>query len=204
MGAVELMTDLDDYTLTDAVEMDVEADLASRFDMPAETEKPINNEKQDAPWGLKADGTPRAKPGRKSSPGSGTTARRSTGSSRSRKNQKDYRPAVTGLIQMVAFPLTMAGTAKPEFALDGAALIVHSPAVADALHEIAINNPEVARVLESLMAVGPYGALIGAVIPLAIQICANHKILPSEVTTNLGALPPEDLMGRMMEMAMAR
>ncbi len=193
------MTDLDDYTLTDAVEMDVESDLAARFSEPMETDKPIRNERQDAPWGVKADGTPRAKPGRKSS---GNTTR-STGTRRTttRKGQKDYRPAVAGLIQMAAFPLTMAGTAKPEFALDGAALIIHAPAVADAIHEIAVNNPEVARVLESLMAVGPYGALIGAVIPLAIQICANHKVLPPAVTENLGAMPPEVLMGRMMDMA---
>ena len=191
------MTALDDYVLTEAVEMDL--DLAQRFDEEPPTSAPIHNERQDAPWGLKADGTPRAKPGRKSS---GSTARRTTATnSRSRKGQKDYRPAVAGMIQMVAFPLTMAGAAKPELALDGAALIVHSPAIADALHEIAVTNPEVARVLESLMAVGPYGALIGALIPLAIQIASHHKLLPDPVTANLGALPPDVLMGRMAEMA---
>ncbi len=195
------VTALEDYVLTDAVEMDVDRDLAARFDEPADTEKPIGNESQDAPWGLKADGKPRAKPGRKPS-GSSTTARRTGGTrSRTRKNEVNYRPAVAGLLQMVAFPLTMAGTAKPEFALDGAAIVIHSPAIADALHEIAVNNPEVARVLEQLMAVGPYCALIGAVIPLVVQIFSNHQILPPKVAENFGALPPEKLMQTMMAMA---
>jgi hypothetical protein len=193
------VSELDDYVLTDAVEMDITA----RFEEPSESARPINNESQEAPWGVKADGTPRAKPGRKSSgstTGTRTTTRASTSRSR-RKNEPDYRPAISGLLQMVAFPLTMAGTAKPEFALDGAAIIIHTPAISEALHEVAINNPQVAAVLEQLMAVGPYGALIGALIPLAIQISANHKILPPSVTDNLGALPPDALIHRMSQMA---
>lgn len=193
------MTALDDYVLTDAVEMDAENDLASRFDMPTESSAPINNEKQEAPWGYKADGTPKAKPGRRST---GTTSRVGrTSSPRTRRNQKDYRPAVMGMVQMIAFPLTMAGAQKPELALDGAALVIHSPAIADALHEIAINNPQVAAVLEQLMQIGPYGALIGAMVPLAIQIAANHKVLPDGAAEQMGALKPDKLMGVMAQMA---
>lgn len=195
------MTALDDYVLTDAVEMSADAsELAARFNMPTESSAPIADEKQEAPWGYKADGTPKAKPGRRSTGTTNRVGRTSSPRTRNR-NQKDYRPAVMGLVQMVAFPLTMAGAQKPELALDGAALVIHSPAIADALHEIAVNNPQVAAVLEQLMQIGPYGALIGAMVPLGIQIAANHKMLPTGAAEQMGALSPDKLMGVMAQMA---
>lgn len=152
----------------------------------------------DAPYGRKADGTPRGKPGPKKATGPAAAAppRRpggGAGPGRQKKPATDYRPGINGLLQIAAFPLALAGKARPVFALDAAALTIHGPNVAEALNAIAQERPEVAAVLDRILSVGPYGLLIGAVIPLIAQIGHNHGKLPEPVAVGMGAIPRKDL-----------
>lgn len=158
----------------------------------------------EAPYGRKADGTPRAKPGRKpGANGQGTRAprapgpKRASGSSRSQYSTVDYRPAIEGILQMVSFPLAIVGRSDKSFALDAAAVTLHTPNIADALNQIAQETPAVAVVLDKLMSVGPYGLLIAAVVPLIAQIAANHKAVPVDALAPLGVMDEETLLAAM-------
>lgn len=163
----------------------------------------------EAPYGRKPDGTPytmspeqRAEMGRRLTEGrrkaalsGGSSGRRKTGSSAtgsSARTGTDYREGVKGILQIPAFGLGMAGRFRPEFALDSAALTLHAPNIAEALDQAARDNPTVAAVLDRVLAVGPYGALLGAVLPLALQLAANHGKVPTN--PDMGILPPDQLV----------
>lgn len=104
----------------------------------------------------------------------------------------DYRPGVKGLLQVPAFALGVLGRRDPVYALDSAAVTLHADAIADAVHETAVADERVAAILDRVLAVGPYGALLGALLPLALQIAANHgAVRPSP---DLGVLGPDELV----------
>ncbi|MER6059482.1 hypothetical protein [Streptomyces albidoflavus] len=170
-----------------------------------------------APYGRKADGTPKAKPGRPA----GTPNREPRAAARPRmapapgptpaptakKAGKkaaagpDYRSGVLGLFQVITMPLVVAGAKNDALLADAAAVSMHGPVIADALAGLAAERPEVAAVLDRVMSAGPYGALIAAVVPLAVQIAANHKAVPGAVGSALGAQDPADLVGMMRAQA---
>jgi hypothetical protein len=150
----------------------------------------------DAPYGRRPDGTPRGKPGPKKSTGPTPTRPAAAAPPKrpaAKKGTTDYRPGINGLLQIAAFPLALAGKARPVFALDAAAIAIHGPNVAEALNAIAQERPEVAAALDRILSVGPYGLLIGAVIPLVAQLGHNHGKLPEPVAVGMGAIPRKDL-----------
>jgi hypothetical protein len=57
---------------------------------------------------------------------------------------------------------------------------------------VAEQDPKVARVLDRICAVGPYGALVTAVVGLGAQLAANHGRI-AEGT--MGTRPKADLLG---------
>lgn len=162
----------------------------------------------DAPWGRKADGTPRKRPGARPGQFVGANAgrtprapgpRKTAASSRARQTTgTDYRPGIIGLIQIPAAILGGLGMKDETFALDGAALVMHSPGIAEALNDIAQDNLAVAAALDKILAVGPYGAIIGALLPLVAQIAANHKALPDQVLAGMGAQSRDDFKARLI------
>ena len=135
----------------------------------------------EAPYGRKADGTPRSKPGRRpgQKSGTGTTTRKSA-STRATSSPAftDYKTPILGLMQIPAGALAIAGMQKPVFLADSAAITIHGENIATALDQLAQERPEVAAVLDRVLQVGPYGVLIAAVAPLVLQILANHNVLP--------------------------
>lgn len=148
---------------------------------------PLTGEDTEAPYGRKADGTPRQAPGRKPGQrtGTGTTRRRR------QPDRVDYKTPILGLFQLPAGVLAIAGMQRPVFAADAAAITVHAPNIAQALDDLAHERPEVAAVLDRVLQVGPYGVLIAAVVPLALQVLANHEALPAGA---LGTIPREQLI----------
>lgn len=129
-------------------------------------------------------------------------SRKRAGSSRGRQAaprpqkaaEPDYRPAVAGLLGLVAFPLQVGARFSPTLGLDGIALHLHTPYIAEAVHQVALEETRVAAVLDRLMQVGPYGALFTAVTPLIMQILCNHGILrPSEA---IGTYDAEQLLAQ--------
>lgn len=127
---------------------------------------------------------------RKSTPGA---PRRISGRSKS-KGGTDYRPGILGLLQLPAGVLAVAGLNKPELAADAATLTVYAPGVAEAVNDLANERPEIAAVLDRVLAVGPYGALLAAVTPMVLQILCNHEVIPSGI---LGTVPKEALLAHM-------
>jgi hypothetical protein len=84
---------------------------------------------------------------------------------------------------------------KPVLAADAAAISVHAPPIASALNDLAHERPEVAAVLDRILQVGPYGIVIAAVAPLALQILCNHGGIPPGA---LGTTPPDKLLAQFM------
>lgn len=113
----------------------------------------------------------------------------------------DYRPGIMGMLQLPAGVLAFAGMNKPELAADAATVTIYGPNIAEALNELAKERPEVAAVLDRVLSVGPYGMVIAAVMPMVLQILANHGILPSGL---MGTVPKEALLQHMADQAKAQ
>ena len=137
---------------------------------------------QPAPYGRFKSGKP------KKTPPKGAPKVKSTTAKKSRSNQPDYEEGISGLLQMASFGLAMAGSNNPILLADSIAVNKHGPGVAAALAGLANERPEVAAVLDRILAVGPYSAVLAAIVPLIMQIIANHGIkLP-------GVQGPEELI----------
>lgn len=119
-----------------------------------------------------------------------------TGSRRLPKGATDYRPGLNGMLQMVCMPLVLAGTAKPPLLADAAAITEYGPPIVEAVNDLAQEDPRLAAVLDRVLGIGPYGALLAAVLPLAAQLLANHKALPLALLKNLGARDPDLLLAK--------
>jgi hypothetical protein len=102
----------------------------------------------------------------------------------------DYRQGIEGIGQMAAFVAGMTGNQA-----DSAAIMGYTPGIAAAVNDLAQVKPEVAAILDRLMAAGPYGALIAAVSPLILQILCNHGKMPAGL---MGTLPPDQLISQVM------
>lgn len=167
----------------------------------------------DAPWGRKADGSPRAKPGVK--PGGGPRvassgprkvaapkSRPSGGGSKKAADGPDYRAALIGLS---ALPVGIASMAarlisdekkRAAIQLDALTLKVHAPTIAEALNNTAKTNARVAAALDHVVSVGPYGEIIAAVAPVILQCLANHGQI--DANPELGILTPDQLVAAAM------
>jgi hypothetical protein len=58
---------------------------------------------------------------------------------------------------------------------------------------MAKTNELIAKGLDSLLTVGPYAELIGVLLPFAMQLMANHKILPAEKLSGANVVSPDML-----------
>jgi len=88
----------------------------------------------------------------------------------------DYEEGLNAVFQMVSWGLTMAGDRNEMVLADGLAVAEHGPNIAGALNQLAQEKPEVAAVLDKVLAAGPYGLVVAAVSPLIMQISANHGV----------------------------
>lgn len=161
------------------------------------TAEQMNERTDEFPYGRRADGSARAKPG----PRNGPAAPRPVSAPRPRKARPaaksagpDYRPGIMGLLQIPIMGLSMVGrqTKNPALQADGMALAMHAPGLAEALNETAKQQPAVGRALESIMKAGPYGAILGAMVPLVMQLAANHKLM--NPAPAMGIHDPADLV----------
>lgn len=191
---------------------------ATDFEMPAghpDLDAAPQDDAHDpaAPYGRRSDGTPKAKPGRKAgTPNTSPRARarakprmqadapplrKASGGSKKRSTEPDYRGGIMGLVQLTTAPLLVAGARSDAALADAATLTTYGPGIADALHELALERPEVAAVLDRLLQAGPYGALLAACVPLGVQLAANHGLLPKQVYTALGGQDPKAMVAAM-------
>lgn len=138
--------------------------------------------KPEAPLGYLADGvTPRKRAVYKKSGGAKPKP--------ASRSKVDYRTTVDDLLTMLALPLT----AVPNKAVtaDGVALLRHSSSIAAALDTLAKDKPEVAAVLDKLATTSAYGGMVIAVLPLLLQVLANHMVVPVGIA---GTVTPDELI----------
>lgn len=119
-----------------------------------------------------------------------------------RKTQKDSRAeAVGGLFQLASFGCVMVGNYA-----DAAAIGEHGPNISGELATLAAQNERIGTYIDYLTQAGPYAGLVTAVLPLALQLLANHKRIDYAKVPGLTA--PEVLEarveGEMRQVALAQ
>lgn len=80
---------------------------------------------------------------------------------------------------------------------DAAAIGQHFPPVAKELANVADTADIVAKPIDFLIEIGPYGALVAAAVPLALQIMANHGMIDATKMVGQGIVPPQVLESQM-------
>lgn len=80
---------------------------------------------------------------------------------------------------------------------DAGAISAHGPNVSRETAKIAERYEKVGNALDALAQVGPFTALLGAVMPMLIQIAANHGRIPAEKVAAFGIKDPRVLESEM-------
>lgn len=155
------------------------------------------NTEKDAPWGRKSDGTPYARdPSRYLNRSSGGS--RASGPSAPPKTKPSARKAASGqqdrmqrVMEFLSIPITVLGLAgqasnsKPLIA-DAIVLQSAAPTIAEAVAQVAADNDQVARIVDKLVQSGPYAALLGALVPVVMQLAANHATELPPIAASMG------------------
>jgi hypothetical protein len=126
-------------------------------------------------------------PERKTTPGTSRASRPASQPAPSRTAAR--AEAIDGIFQI-------AGTAcvvTKNYA-DAGAIALHKDAIALETAKVADANEKVAALIDKLTSVGPYAGLLTAVLPLALQLAANHGRIDATKTGGLmGIQTPEVL-----------
>jgi hypothetical protein len=80
---------------------------------------------------------------------------------------------------------------------DAATFGMHWPPMARELANVAESNEAIAKPIDFLIEIGPYGALIEAAIPFVMQMLANHRLIKAEAMFGSNIVPPEVLDAQM-------
>jgi len=105
--------------------------------------------------------------------------------------------AVRGLLQIPATAVIMVGQRVGSVPLvaDGATVIVHGPAFAAAVEEVAKHDPRVMAMLEKLVAFGPYGMFVTACVIMGAQFGRNHAQEENAMVLEaFGAVSPDKII----------
>lgn len=78
---------------------------------------------------------------------------------------------------------------------DAAAIGMHGPPISAEIVNLADQNERIAKAVDYLLEAGPYAGLVTAVLPLVLQLLANHNRIPADKVP--GVLPPEALAAKM-------
>jgi hypothetical protein len=96
--------------------------------------------------------------------------------------------AVDGIFQLVGLGCIMVG----QYA-DAGAINMHGHDISVEIADLAEKNAPIANVIDNLLQIGPYAGLVMAVMPLAMQLLANHKVMSAEKMTGMNVVKPEIL-----------
>lgn len=85
---------------------------------------------------------------------------------------------------------------------DAATFGMHWSPIASEVARIADSNDTVAKPVDFLIEIGPYGALVQAAMPFVMQILANHKVIKVDAMLGSGVVAPEVLDAQMKAQVM--
>lgn len=167
----------------DFAQMMVGAAKAADSDAAKEAPAPPKKDTK-APYGFKADGTPKKAAGR---PRKDRASQPRVQAPKQAEVKKDYSDDLTGLVQTL-----WAATAA--FApADAAAIQMHGPNVVKAWNDLAQENAQVAKGIEWLTTGSMYGAVVATTAPLVMQLLVNHNVVPHDKLAPLGVAHPDQL-----------
>lgn len=135
---------------------------------------------------------PLAPPPRKPRSGISATPASSKAVEKAREARVSEREdGLNGLCSLAAIPLVATGNLA-----DLGAVSTHTPAICHEAAALAETNDKVAKVIDRVIAVGPFAGLIAATVPLVLQILVNHGRLPAAMFGQFGVVPPEMMQHR--------
>lgn len=151
---------------------------------------------EEAPWGYKPDGTPykrdpRGYTGRKRVPAAGK-AKATAAAEQTNARAKAVFETLT--IPVAGLSILGQSTGNASFVADGIVLADASPGIAMAVAQIADQDARIAGLVDRLVATGPYAALFTAMLPVAMQIAANHSDALAAGLAGLGAKSRDDVL----------
>ena len=114
---------------------------------------------------------------------------------KSNKKAAEREEALNGIGQIVQVPLI----ATKQFA-DAGALSLYWPPIAKEVAILAESNEQIAKLIDPLIQVGPYTALIAATLPFVMQLAVNHGMVAPGA---MGTVPAQVLSAQ-IETAMLR
>jgi len=108
--------------------------------------------------------------------------------SRPSSTKSDRIDAVDGIFQLAGMGCIMVGQLA-----DAGALDMHGHDISVELAEIAEKNQTIGKGIDTLLQVGPYAGLVTALMPLVLQLLANHKVVPPEKLSSANVVMPDVL-----------
>lgn len=96
--------------------------------------------------------------------------------------------AANGIFQLAGFACIV----FKQYA-DAGAIGNHSAAISHEAAKLAETNEGVGKALDYLMEAGPYAGLVTAMLPLAMQLAANHNMIKAEYVSGAGVVSPDAL-----------
>lgn len=132
-------------------------------------------------------------PPRKTTSGGGTTARtRATASVPAASSTSVFEARQRGLAGLATLAHT--GALMMGWQADAATIAEYGPDIATEIAHTADTNDTIAKGVDWLCQVGPYGKLITLCVPFIMQLAANHKLIPANTP---GVKSPEVLASQM-------
>jgi hypothetical protein len=102
--------------------------------------------------------------------------------------RKDRTEGVNGIFQLAGLGCIMMGQLH-----DAGAISIHGPAISNEIVTLAESDARIAKGVDALLQVGPYAGLVAAVMPLVLQLLANHKVVPADKLGGAGIQMPDAL-----------
>jgi hypothetical protein len=81
-----------------------------------------------------------------------------------------------------------------EWFADAGALQIHWPNVARETASLADQDERIGKAIDYLVSAGPYAGLLTAVLPLGMQIAANHGRIDANAASGLGGVMPKEML----------
>lgn len=137
---------------------------------------------------INSDGTFRKKrkdAGRRQASRSART--RTTAAKAAPDDRTRYASAVAGVLSIPTAILSMVDP------VDGYCAAHYTPHLAEAIADVAVENPQVAAVVDKLAQVGPLGALLSVGVVIGVQFAHNHGKVPEAMARAMGATPRREI-----------